>query len=38
MDVIGRILLGEGVSLIFIGIHKLIESLIVSMIKRIIKG
>jgi membrane-associated phospholipid phosphatase len=38
LDVIGRILLGVGVSLIFIGIHKLIESLKVSMIKRIIKG
>jgi len=38
LDVIGGILLGVGVSLIFIGIHKLIESLKVSMIKRIIKG
>jgi hypothetical protein len=38
LDVIGTILLGVGVSLIFIGIHKLIESLMVSMIKRIIKG
>jgi membrane-associated phospholipid phosphatase len=38
LDVIGGILLGVGVSLIFIGIHKHIESLMVSIIKRIIKG
>jgi membrane-associated phospholipid phosphatase len=37
LDVIGRILLGVGVSLIFIGTHKHIESLMVSIIKRIIK-
>jgi len=30
LDIIGRIPLGVGVSLIFIGIHKLIESLMVS--------
>lgn len=38
LDVIGGILLGVGVSLIFIGTHKHIESLMVSTIKRIIKG
>jgi membrane-associated phospholipid phosphatase len=37
LDVIGGILLGVGVSL-FIGTHKHIESLMVSTIKRIIKG
>jgi len=37
LDVIGRILLGVGVSLIFIGTHKHIESLMVSTIKRKIK-
>ena len=36
-DVIGEILLGVGVSLIFIGTHKHIESLMVSTIKRKIK-
>jgi membrane-associated phospholipid phosphatase len=38
LDVIGGILLGVGVSLIFIGTHEHIESLMVSTIKRIIKG
>lgn len=38
LDVIGGILLGVGVSLIFKGTHKYIESLMVSTIKRIIKG
>ena len=37
LDVIGGILLGVGVSLIFIGTHKHIESLMVSTIKRKIK-